>query len=257
MSVPRHAIVALLVGLVLLASTPVLLQFEEPRACANAVEPLEGAAVEESLPEVQYGELSPTGQRAFDTAQTASGSAIVTGEDCPQEFTYSVSRERYVVVKDDSRYVLTTYLNDLLPQVTIAVGALGFLAFTLLGVGVASRRATDAWFPEVAAAVALVTLVAVSGTIALGQGQLAAIAWTLLLTALTLVGAGATLEPREGLLVIGIVSVLLATATFPLGGVSVALLAPAAVPLVLVGSGILIGRLVDVVTDVAKRESST
>lgn len=239
MYVSRSALVALLIGLALLVSPSLLLQFQEPNECANYVEPVRDSEVSATdAPVLQYDELSPDAKRAFDRAQSADGSVMVYGEQCPEEFSYTADQKRYEIVTDDSRYLLTTYANDLLPEVPIAAGALAFLGLGLLGTGLAARDDPGARFPVWIGAVALATLVGVTAAVILDQQLWAAIGWTVLVTAVTLVGAGATLRPRRALLLGGGLALLPSIVALSLTGVSVVFLAPAVLPLLLVGVGI-------------------
>ncbi|NHN40458.1 hypothetical protein G9C85_02250 [Halorubellus sp. JP-L1] len=239
MNVARPALVALLVGLALLGSPALLLQFQEPRECANHVDPASDAAdVAADAPVLQYDELSPNAKRAFDRAQSGYGSVTVTGDACPEEFEYGVDRSQYVVVEDDTRYVLTTYQNDLLPEVPIAAGVLAYLGVALVGLAVGARSDPDARFSAWAGAVGATALVAVTAAVVLDQQLWLALGWTGLVTAGTLVGAGATLPPRTAGVLGGALAVLPAVVGLPLAGVSVVFLAPAIVPLLLVGTGV-------------------
>ncbi|MFC7046054.1 hypothetical protein ACFQH6_12100 [Halobacteriaceae archaeon GCM10025711] len=239
MSVSRPAVVALLVGLALLVSPALLLQFQEPNECANYVEPAtdieQGGA---TVPVLQYDELSPDAQRAFDRARSAERSVIVYGERCPAEFSYTADQHRYEIVADGSRYVLTTYANDLIPEVPIAAGVLAYLGLTLVGIGLATRDEAEARFPVWAGAVSLATLVGVTAAVLLDQGLWVAIAGTGIVTAVTLVGSGAALRPRRALLLGGTLALLPGIVALPLTGVSVVFLAPAVVPLLLVVVGV-------------------
>lgn len=239
MDVSRPALVALLVGLALVASPALLIQFQEPAECANAVEPVTDTAARDAVVSVLgYDELSPNGQRAFDRALAADGSAIVYGERCPEEFDYTADQHRYEIQKDGSRYILTTYANDLVPEVPIASGVLAFLGLCLLGIGVATRDVPDARFPYLSGGVGLVTLVVVTTAVVLDEQLWAAIGWTGVVTAGTLVGAGAALRPRRALLLGGATAVLPGIVLLPLAGVSVLVFLPALIPLVLVGTGV-------------------
>ena len=238
MYVSRSALIVLLIGLALLVSPALLLQYHEPE-CANAVEPATDAAETERAVEVlQYDELSPDAKRAFDRARSADGSAIVHGAQCPEEFSYSADRNRYEIVKGDSQYVLTTYANDLIPEVPIGAGVLGFLGVTLLGVGLATRDDPEARFPVWIGTVGLATLGVVAAAVVLDQELWLAIGWTGIVTTVALVGAGAALRPYRALLLGGVLALLLGILIFPLVGVSVAFLVPAALPPLLVGVGI-------------------
>lgn len=240
----RPALVALLVGLVVLASPAVLLQFQEPTECANAVEPAtEAGDVGGTAPVLQYDELSPDAKRAFDRAQSSDSSVIVYGERCPEEFSYTAGRNRYEIVKDGSRYMLTTYANDLIPEVPIAAGVLAFLGLGILGIGLATRDDPEARFPVWVGTVGVATLVVVTAAVVLDRGVWMAISLTGLVTAVTFVGAGAALRPRRALLLGGALVVLPGIVVLPLTGVSVVFLAPAVLPLLLVGIGI-VGRQV-------------
>lgn len=238
MSLPRRALLVLLVGLAVLASSPVLVQFQEPKECANSVEPLSDDDADVDRPVYQYEELSPAAQRAFDRARSASGSVIVTGTDCPAEFTYSAGQEQYEIVKDDSRYVLRTYENDLVPEVLITVALTALLGLCLVGVGLITRDDPAARFPLLAAAVGTVTLVVVTVAVVLGQQVLLAAAGVALVTAGILVATGAAVPPRRALQFAGGLALLPLVGALLLGGVGVVVLVPAAVPLLLVGVGI-------------------
>lgn len=239
MHVSRPALVALLIGLTLLASPALLLQFQEPNECANAVDPVTDAEQREATTAVfQYDELSPDAKRAFDRAQAADSSVIVYGEQCPAEFSYTADQKRYEIVKDGSRYILTTYANDLLPEVPIAAGVLAFFGLGLLGIGLATRDEHEVRYPVWSGAVGLVTLILVAAAVVLDQQLWAAIGWTGLVTAVTIVGAGATLRPRRALLFGGALALLPGIVLLPLTGVSIVFLVPAMFPLLLVGTGI-------------------
>lgn len=243
MSLSRPALVAILVGLALLSSPALLLQFQEPTECRNSVEPAADADVDGSTPVFQYEELSPDAKRAFDRAQDADLSVAVYGERCPAEFTYSAGREKYVVVKDETRYLLRTYAGDLLPEVPIAAGLLAFLGLVVGGTGLAARGDADTRFPLWAGALALLALVAVSVAIVLEEHVLTASGVVGLIAAGTLVGAGAALRPRRALVLGGAFSLLPAAILVPLVGVSVWFLVPAFLPLLLVGAGVGLGRV--------------
>lgn len=239
MYVSRSALVALLVGLALLASPAFLLQFQEPNECANDVKPATDSEERgATVPVLQYDELSPDAKRAFDRAQSSAGSVIVYGEQCPEEFSYTADQDRYEIVKDGSRYVLTTYANDLLPEVPIASGVLAFLGLGLLGIGLSTRDLPEARFPVWIGAAGLATLVVVAAAVVLDRQLWMAIGWTVIATAVTLVGAGAALRPRRALLLGGALALLPGIVALPLTGVSVVFLAPAVLPLLLVGGGI-------------------
>lgn len=242
MYLARPALVALLIGLALLASPALLLQFQEPTECANSVEPAtEAEDIGATGPELQYEDLSPDAKRAFDRAQSSDHSVIVYGEQCPEEFSYSADRSRYVIVKDGSRYILTTYANDLIPEVPIAAGVLAFLGVGLLGIGLSTRDDPEARFPVWVGTVGVATFVVVTAAVVLDQRLWMAIGLTGIVTAVTLVGAGAALRPRRALLLGGGLAVLPAIVVLPLTGVSVVFLVPAVLPLLLVGTGI-VGR---------------
>lgn len=239
MHVSRPALVALLIGLALLVSPALLLQFQEPNECANSVEPLTDAEQREGATEVfQYDELTRDAKRTFDRAQTADSSVIVYGEQCPEEFSYTADQDRYEIVKDGSRYILTTYANDLLPEVSIAAGVLAFLGLSLLGTGLTARDKPEARFPVLIGSVGLATLVLVAAAVILDQYLWMAIVWTGLVTALTLVGAGAVLHPQRALLLGGTLALLPGIVLLPLTGMSIVFLVPAMFPLLLVGAGI-------------------
>lgn len=238
MSLPRAALVALLVGAALLASTPLLLQFQEPRECANAVEPLDDAPSTDTEATYQYEDLSPAAKRAFDDAQSAYGSVIVTGDACPPEFSYTATQHRYEVVRNGSHYVLTTYQNDLVPEVAIATAATALLGLCLVGIGVLTHDAPAARFPGWAGAVGGVTLLGVATAVVLGQQVLSAAAAVAVVTAATLVATGAAVPARRALLFAGALAVLPAVAAAPFVGLSMVVFVPAALPLVLVGVGI-------------------
>lgn len=243
MNVARPALVALLVGLALLGSPAVLLQFQEPAECSTDVQPaddFEEAA--SSAPEFRYDELSPAAKRAFDQAKSARSSVTVTGENCPAEFEYGPGRTRYVVVQDDARYVLTTYQGDLLPEVPIAAGVLAYLGLALAGLGVVARNDPDARFPTAIGLVGATALLAVTAAVVLDQQLWPAVGWAGLVTGGAFVGIGATLAPRDALLLGGSLTVLPAIALLPLTGASVLFLAPAVLPLLLVGVGVAAGQ---------------
>lgn len=243
MSLARPALLALLVGLALVSSPAALLQFQEPTECQNSVQPAEGADVSESVPVYQYDELSAEAKRAFDRAQGAGQSVAVYGDRCPAEFTYSAGQEQYVVVKDDTRYLLRTYAGDLVPEVPIAAGLLAFLGLVVGGTGIAARDDADARYPVWLAGAGLLTLVAVALAVVLGEYVLAAGGVAAVITAGGLVGAGATLRPRRALVLGGALSVLPTAVLVPLTGVSVLFLVPAILPLLLVGAGAGLGEL--------------
>lgn len=239
MSLSRHVLIALLIGLALLVSPALLLQFQEPTECANSVAPeTEIGQIEDAISVHQYEDLSPDAQRAFDRAQSADGSVIVTGDQCPEEFSYTADQHRYEIVKDDSRYVLTTYANDLIPEVPIAAGLVAFLGMTLIGIGFATYNEPEAQFPVWVGAVSLVTLAAVTATVVLDQQLWLAISGTSLVAVLTLVGSGAALPPRRALFMSGSLALLPGIVILPLTGMSLLFLAPAILPVFLVGIGI-------------------
>lgn len=240
----RSALVALLVGLALLASPALLLQYQEPNECANSVRPATDARDSgATLPVLQYDELSPAAKRAFDRARSADRSVTVYGEQCPAEFAYTADPHRYEVVADGSRYVLTTYANDLVPEVSIAAGVLAFLGLTLLGTGLVTRDESGSRFPAWIGAVGLATLAVVTAAVVLDRKLWVAVGWAGVVTVVTLVGAGAALSPRRALLLGGALSVLPGVVLLPLTGASVAFLAPALIPLSLVGVGFVGGEL--------------
>jgi len=235
----RPALAALLIGLALLASPALLLQFQEPNECANSVEPATGAEdTGTTAPVLQYEGLSPDAKRAFDRAQSSDRSVIVYGEQCPGEFSYTADRSRYEIVEDGSRYILTTYANDLIPEVPIAAGVLAFLGLSLLGVGLATRDEPETRFPVWVGTAGLATLVVVAAAVVLDRRLWMAIGWTGIVAVVTLVGAGAALRPRRALLLSGTLTVLPGVVALPLMGVSWVFLAPAVLPLLLVGIGI-------------------
>lgn len=244
MSVARPALVALLVGLTLLVSPAVLLQFQEPAECANDVDRLEDGEERGDLPVRQYDDLSPTAKRAFDRARTVDRSVTVTGERCPAAFEYGVDQSRYVVVEDDTRYLLTTYDNDLLPETQLAAVVVAFLGLVVLGTGVAAYDDHDARGPAWLGAVGAATLVVVTAAVVLRERRLAVVGGALAVTAATLVGAGAALRPRRALLLGGGLAVLPAVVAAPFVGASAAVLAPAVLPPLLVGAGVAGRRLV-------------
>jgi hypothetical protein len=238
-NVARPALVALLVGVAVLGSPAVLLQFQEPQECANDVEPAADVEdVPETAPVLQYESLSPDAQRAFERARTARGSDVVTGDACPEAFEYGVDRNHYVIVQDDSRYVLTTYQNDLLPEVWIAVGVLGYLGLTLVGLGLLARNDPDARFPAWFAGVGATALLAVTAAVVLDRQFWPALGWAALVTAGGFVGAGATLPTRRAGLLGGALALLPLVAALPLAGLSPVVLVPGVLPLLLVGLGI-------------------
>ena len=242
MQIARPAIAALLIGLVLLASPALLLQFQEPNECANSVDAATETKDTGATASVfQYEELSPNAKRAFDRAQSADRSVIVYGEQCPGEFSYTADQGRYEIVKDGSRYLLTTYANDLIPEVPIAAGLLAYLGLSLIGIGLSTRDDPDARFPVWVGAVGLATLVVVTAAVVLDSWLWMGIGWMGIVTAVTLVGVGAAFRPRPALLLGGALAVLPGIVALPLTGVSVAFLAPAVLPLLLVGIGI-VGR---------------
>lgn len=239
MNVARPALAALLVGLALLGSPVLLLEFQEPAECANAVEPATTAGdVDVEPPERQYESLSSDAKDAFDEAQAAAYSVIVYGEDCPSEFEYGATQHHYAITKNDTRYILTTYANDLIPEVSIAAGLLAFLGLAILGVGLATRDNDDARFPVWTAGVGGVTFIIVTAAVVLDSQVWLAMGWTSLMTALTLIGAGAALPPRRALVFGGAIAILPALVAIPLAGVSPLFLAPALLPLLLVALGI-------------------
>jgi hypothetical protein len=241
--VSRSALVALLIGLALLVSPALLLQFQEPAECANSVAPATDSAYTGSVVSVyQYENLSPNAKRAFDRAQSAGSSVIVYGKQCPDEFSYTADQHRYEIVKDGSHYILTTFANDLLPEVPIAAGVLAFLGLNLLGIGLATHDNSETRVPVWIGAAGLVTLIVVTVAVVLDQQLWAAIGWTSLVTAVTLVASGITLHPRRALMLGGAVALLPGILLVALVGVSVVFLAPAVLPLMLVGAGIGIGK---------------
>lgn len=253
MHVSRPALVALLVGLALLASPALLLQFQEPNECANSVEPVTDAEQREATTAIyQYNELSPDAKRAFDRAQAADSSVIVYGKQCPAEFSYTAGQKRYEIVKDGSRYILTTYANDLLPEVPIAAGILAFLGLGLLGIGLATRDEPEGRFPVWSGAVCLVTLILVVAAVVLNRQLWAAIGWTAIVTAVTLVSAGTAIRPRRALLVGGALALLPGIVLLPLTNVSIVFLIPAMLPLLLVGAGIGIRKAIFYAQDRSK-----
>ncbi|MFB6221738.1 MAG: hypothetical protein ABEH90_09915 [Halolamina sp.] len=215
----------------------------------NDVEPGESVQVDDTVPVMQYEQLSPDAQRAFDRAQGVERSVAVYGDRCPDEFSYSVQQSRYVVVKGESRYVLTTYANDLIPEVPIAAGVLAVLGLLLVGIGVATRDDPDAMFPLVAAGVGLLALLGMAGAIALDRYVVAAIGLTAVTIAGTLVGAGAALGRRHALVLGGVLSLVAAAVLVPLVSLSALMLIPAVLPLALVGVGIGAERLVNGVAE--------
>lgn len=235
----RSALIALLVGLALLVSPGLLLQYQEPNECANSVEPATDTAQSGAeVPTLQYEELSPEAQRAFDRARSSYGSVIVYGEQCPEEFSYTADRHRYEIVTDDSRYILTTYANDLIPEVPIVAGLVAFLGLVLIGIGLATHHEPEARFPLWIGVVGSATLMLVTAAVVLDQKLWVAIAATGIVTALTLVGSGAALRPRRALLLGGVLALLPSIVILPLTSVSLVFLAPAVLPLVLIGVGI-------------------
>lgn len=238
MYVSRSALLALLIGVALLVSPALLLQYHEPE-CANAVEPATDAAeTERSVGVLQYDGLSADAKRAFDRARSADGSAIVYGDQCPEEFSYGADRTRYEIVEGDSRYILTTYANDPIPEVPIGASVLAFLGAALLGVGLATRDDPAARFPAWIGTAGLVTLAVVAAAVVLDRKLWSAIGWTGIVTTVTLVGAGAALRPSRALLLGGLLALLPGILVLPLVGVSAAFLVPMALPLLLVGAGI-------------------
>jgi hypothetical protein len=244
MSVARAALVALLVGLTLLVSPAVLLQFQDPTECTNDVDRLEDGEERGDLPVRQYDDLSPTAKRAFDRARTADRSVTVTGERCPVAFDYGVDQSRYVVVEDDTRYLLTTYANDLVPETQLAAAVVAFLGLVVLGTGVAAYDDHDARGPAWLGAVGAATLAVVTAAVVLRERRLAAVGGALAVTAAALVGAGAVLRPRRALLLGGGLAVLPAAVAAPFVGASAVVLAPAVLPPLLVGIGVGGRRLV-------------
>lgn len=245
MYVSRPALVALLVGLALLASPALLLQFQEPSECANAVEPATDAGRSgATVPVFQYDELSRDAQRVFDRARAADGSVVVHGQRCPEAFSYTADQHRYAIVTDGSRYVLTTYANDLVPEVPIAAGGLAFLGVCLLGVGLTTRDEPDARFPVWIGVVSLTTLLAVTAAVVLDRNVWTAIGGTGVVTALAFLGVGVALPTRRALTLGGVLALLPGIVVLPLTGASAVFLAPAVLPLLLVGIGIGGGRLV-------------
>lgn len=109
------------------------------------------------------------------------------------------------------------------------------------------------FFPVWSGAVGLVTLVGVATAVVLDQQLWVAVGWTALVTAGTLVGAGAALRPRRALFLGGALALIPSIVALPLTGVSVVFLAPAVLPLVLIGVGIA-GRTVT--TNVQNRGGS-
>lgn len=82
------------------------------------------------------------------------------------------------------------------------------------------------------------TLIPVTAAVVLDQQLWPTIGWTGLVTAVTLVGAGAALRPRRGFLLGGVSAFLLCIVLLPLTNVSMVFLLPAMLPLLLVGAGI-------------------
>lgn len=239
MAVSRAALVALLVGLTLLVSPALLLQFQEPKECANALDPVAESEMSVSVDATfQYAELSPEAKHAFDRARATDGSVTVSGEQCPEEFSYTPDRKRYEIVEDGSRYVLTTYANDIVPEVKIATGVLAYLGVVLLGIGLVTRDRSGARFPGWMGVVGLSSFVVVTGAVVLDQHVWAAMGWTAIVTAVAFVGVGAAVRPRRALPFGGALGLLPAVVFLPLTGVSVVFLGPAVLPLVLVGTGI-------------------
>lgn len=243
MDLARPALLALLVGATLLASPALLLQFQDPTECATDVTRVTDAD-QPTAGTFQYADLSPAAQRVFDRALASDGSVVVTGAACPSEFTYSASTERYEITKDGTRYVLTAFANDLVPEVPIAAGALAFLGLCVLGTGLAAfDRATR--LPAVLGAVGLVTGLLVTASVVLDRLVFAAIGVTILVTLCTLVVAGVAVPTRRALALGGALSLLPLVALLPLAGVSAAFLAVAPVPLLLVAAGVGIGAVAD------------
>lgn len=239
MHVSRPALVALLIGLALLVSPALLLQFQEPNECANSVEPVTDTEQREATTGVfQYDDLSQDAKRVFDRAQAADSSVIVYGEQCPEEFSYTADQDRYEIVEDGSRYILTTYANDLLPEVSIAAGVLAFLGLGLLGTSLITRDNPETRFPVLIGSVGLATLVLVAAAVILDQHLWMAIVWTGIVTALTLVGTGAVLHLPRALLLGGALTLLPGIVLLPLTGMSIVFLVPAMFPPLLVGTGI-------------------
>jgi len=206
--------------------------------CSNDVDPASDVQdVDASAPVYEYQELSPEAKRAFDRARSAEGSVTTDDGACPEEFDYGVDRGQYVIVQGDSRYVLTTYDDDLLPEVPIAAGSVAYLGVALVGIGLATRRDRDARYPALIAVVGATALVAVTAAVVLDQALWYAVGWTWVVTAGTFVGAGATLRLRSATLVGGGAALLAAAVLVPVGSVSVGLLVPALGPLSLVGIG--------------------
>lgn len=239
MSLHRHMLVALLIGLTLLVSPALLLQFQDPAECANSVAPAtEAGQIGEVVPVHQYDGLSPNARRALDRAQSADGSGIVYGEQCPEEFSYTADQHRYEIVKDGSRYVLTTYANDLIPEVPIAASIVAFLGVTLIGIGFATSNDPETQFPVWIGAVSLVTLAVVTAAVVLDQKLWVAIGGASLVTVITLVGSGVALRARRALLLGGAVALLSGIVSLPLTGMSLVFFLPAVLPLFLVGIGV-------------------
>lgn len=239
MVVARPALVALLVGLTLLASPALLLQFQEPNECANHVEPATDAEVSGTAhPTIQYDELSSEAKRAFDRARSADRSVVVYGEQCPEEFAYTADRRRYEIVEDGSSYILTTYANDLLPEVPIAAGVLAVLGLGIFGIGLATREESEVRVPVWIGTAGLAALLVVTGAVVFDQQLWLAVGLTGLVTALTLVSGGAALRTRQALLLGGALALLPGIVVLPLAGASVVFIVPAVLPLLLVGVGI-------------------
>jgi len=122
--------------------------------------------------------------------------------------------------------------------VNVARPALVALLVALAALGVLARDDHGARFPAWSAAVATTALLAVTAAVVSDQFLWLAVGWTGLVTAATLVGAGATLPPRSAGGLGAAVTALPLLVVLPLTGASVLLLAPAVLPLLLVGLGV-------------------
>jgi len=230
MDVARNALVAVVVGVVLLGLAGGLTAYQEPRECSTDVDPAGDNAPADATV-LQYSELSPQGQSVFDRARSQDGSVTVTGDNCPADFDYTAGQNRYVVEKGGERFVVETFENDLIPQVGIAIAALLLLALTVTAVGVASHDRTDDILPLIAAGGGAVAGVVTAAGATWVDGLLwPAVGVTLLAAAGVLVVAGLTYRARRaaGVAVAAVLSAPIAAviggktiAAFVIGGISV------------------------------------
>lgn len=197
MDVARNALVAIAVGVILLGLAGGLVPFQEPRECSTNVEPAENTDTNDAT-ERRYTELSPQGQAVFDRARGQAGSATVTGGACPTDFEYTAGRSRSVVEKDDQRYLVESYQNDLLPQDGIALASLVLLALTVTAIGIASVDQGDRRLPLVGAGAGVVGGGLTAAGLTAGGGLVwQAIGVCLVAAAGLFVGAGLTYRARR------------------------------------------------------------